>query len=217
LFAFNFTGLHDVPDSMERGPVTTAEAFRLIMLTLWVTKIEWLDEEDGQPEDWETVAGSSASQASTPAPGVRGEEFSHDEVRQQEATATLAAIHQERENWPSITPATTDEAAHMSQTPPVSAAEPRPGHTSEDGLYHKPSSRPPSPPTAAEPDAPLSDTECPSTSTSTFPTPPKKKAKYPVVHFEGRSRSLHIRWDPNANSHIRGKSPVSFPLPLQPR
>jgi len=38
------------------------------------------------------------------------------------------------------------------------------------------------------------------------------------VHFKGRSRSLHIRWDPNANSHIRGKfhvhSPFSTPAAL---
>lgn len=29
--------------------------------------------------------------------------------------------------------------------------------------------------------------------------------KMPIVHFEGVSKSLHMRWDPNANSQIRGE------------
>jgi len=31
-----------------------------------------------------------------------------------------------------------------------------------------------------------------------------KGQRLPVVHFRGTSRSLHVSWDPNANSHIRG-------------
>lgn len=31
-----------------------------------------------------------------------------------------------------------------------------------------------------------------------------KGDRLPVVHFRGRSRSLHASWDPNANSAIRG-------------
>jgi hypothetical protein len=27
---------------------------------------------------------------------------------------------------------------------------------------------------------------------------------FPIVHFEGTSRSLHSAWDPNANSNIKG-------------
>ena len=30
----------------------------------------------------------------------------------------------------------------------------------------------------------------------------------PVVHFAGTSRSMHMSWDPNANSKIRGTSPL---------
>ena len=28
----------------------------------------------------------------------------------------------------------------------------------------------------------------------------------PIVHFEGRSKSTYMAWDPNANSRIRGES-----------
>ncbi|KAI7114769.1 hypothetical protein KC352_g34548 [Hortaea werneckii] len=35
------------------------------------------------------------------------------------------------------------------------------------------------------------------------PSCPLEK-RLPVVHFRGRSRSLHASWDPNANSAIRG-------------
>lgn len=176
LFAFNFTGQHDLPVSVERGPVSTAEAFRLIMLTLWITKIEWPEEEEDQTEDWETVAESSASEAPTPAPD-----------------------------------STEEEAATLPAPPSASNGDSRVGHTDEDGFYHKPPSAPSSP----------ANTTATGTATTTDqvpqpnPTPkPKNKAKYPIVHFEGRSRSLHIRWDPNANSHIRGKSP--FPPPPFP-
>lgn len=130
LFAFNFTGRRP-PDEDEREPVETSEAFRLILLKLWVTSIEWPDEEDGQPEDWETIAGSEPS-----SPTASRYDITEDVARE--------------------------------RSPPSVAQE-----------------------------------------TSATPTPtncsPKKKSKYPIVHFAGRSRSLHIRWDPNANSHIRGK------------
>ena len=33
--------------------------------------------------------------------------------------------------------------------------------------------------------------------------------KWPIVSFEGRSKSTYMAWDPNANSRIRGE----FPLP----
>lgn len=136
LFAFNFSGPR-LREDQEREPVTTAEAFRLILLKLWVTKIEWPDEEEGQPEDWETVAGSAASSPTA--------------VRSESPT----------------TPENTHEDTHLSgllneETPKKNRAE---------------------------------------SSTSQ----PRIKSKYPIVHFAGRSRSLHIRWDPNANSHIRGK------------
>lgn len=96
LFAFNFTG-HTPADGVDREPVTTQEAFRLILLKLWVTKIEWPDEDQDGSEDNQ---------------------------------------------------------------------EPR---SNKGGVK-----------------------------------------RWPVVHFAGRSRSLHIRWDPNANSHIRGRSIPSF-------
>ena len=38
--------------------------------------------------------------------------------------------------------------------------------------------------------------------------------RLPVVHFRGRSRSLHASWDPNANSAIRGKRLIE---PLEPQ
>lgn len=96
LFAFNFTG-HTPADGLDREPVTTQEAFRLILLKLWVTKIEWPEENEDGTEDG------------------KGQ-------KKQESSAK----------------------------------------------------------------------------------------RWPVVHFAGRSRSLHIRWDPNANSHIRGKPGLSF-------
>lgn len=173
LFAFNFTGQQDLPESIERGPVTTAEAFRLIMLTLWITKIEWPDEEEAQPEDWETLAGSSASQGFTPAPTTAQE-----------------------------------DATTVPLTTPASNAEARAGHTDEDGLYHKPPSAPSSPTNPIGIHARTATVEVQPSSTPK----PKTKAKYPTVHFEGRSRSLHIRWDPNANSHIRGKSCIRPPI-----
>jgi hypothetical protein len=39
--------------------------------------------------------------------------------------------------------------------------------------------------------------------------------EYPVVHFEGMSKSTFMAWDPNANSRIRGiyHRPLSFPFP----
>lgn len=138
LFAFNFAGPR-IRDDQERGPVTTAEAFRLIMLKLWVTRIEWPDEEEGQPEDWETVAGSTASSP----------------------VAT-------RDDEP-ITP----PAEHTPEAGPQQAKGKETGETA-----------------AREP----------------------IKSKYPIVHFAGSSRSLHIRWDPNANSHIRGKSTHHVPI-----
>ena len=35
--------------------------------------------------------------------------------------------------------------------------------------------------------------------------------RYPIVTFEGRSKSTYMAWDPNANSRIRGES-ASSPL-----
>lgn len=35
------------------------------------------------------------------------------------------------------------------------------------------------------------------------PDPPNKSS-LPIVHFDGRSRSMDASWDPNANSKIRG-------------
>lgn len=122
LFALNFTG-DPLPEHFERDPVTTAEAYRLILLKLWITDIEWPDENEGQAEDWETVDGSEPS-----TPGVSQE-------------------HDRQSGCSTPTPVTMDDANRE----------------------------------------------------------PAKKSKYPIVKFEGRSRSLHIRWDPNANSHIRGK------------
>jgi len=179
LFAFNFTGQHNLPESIEREPVTTAEAFRLIMLTLWITKVEWPDEDEDQAGDWETVAGSSASQASTPAPSATREK---------------------------------SVATPKPASPPWASEPAREGHTDEDGLYHKPPSAPSSPANhdASETAAALDNDEVASASVSMLTPKPKQKARYPIVHFEGRSRSLHIRWDPNANSHIRGTSAHHF-------
>lgn len=185
LFAFNFTGQHNLPESIEREPVTTAEAFRLIMLTLWITKIEWPDEDEDQASDWETVAGSSASQASTPAPSATEEQ---------------------------------DVATPKPASPPWTSEPAREGHTCEDGLYHKPPSAPSSPANlnASETAATRADDETASASASIPAPKPKQRARHPIVHFEGRSRSLHIRWDPNANSHIRGTLAhrfLSLPFP----
>ena len=33
-----------------------------------------------------------------------------------------------------------------------------------------------------------------------------KGERLPIVHFRGKSTSLHASWDPNANSAIRGQS-----------
>jgi len=179
LFAFNFTGQHDLAESVEREPVTTAEAFRLIMLTLWITRIEWPENDEDQPGEWETVAGSSASQASTPAPSFTEEQ---------------------------------DVATPKPASPPSTSGLVREGHTDEDGLYHKPPSAPPSPANLNTPEAGAAATNNESASASILTPKPKQKVKYPIVHFEGRSRSLHIRWDPNANSHIRGTSAHQFSL-----
>lgn len=137
LFAFNFSGPR-LRDDQERDPITTTEAFRLILLKLWVTKIEWPDEDEGQPEDWETVAGSTAS----------------------------------------------SPVATRSESPPADSPEDATPPDSERSILESLPAKAQAPTTAQ----------------------PKIKSKYPIVHFAGRSRSLHIRWDPNANSHIRGKS-----------
>lgn len=153
LFAFNFQ--NQIPDHIERDGITIAEAFRLILLKLWVTKIEWPDEEEDeeQPEDWETVAGSSAS---SPA-----EQRNNDTE-----SATNGNVFEQSDAEP-------QESSTVSEARATPASE-----------------------------------------------KPKKKSKYPIVHFAGRSRSLHIRWDPNANSHIRGKCrftpPARLSCPLIP-
>lgn len=33
---------------------------------------------------------------------------------------------------------------------------------------------------------------------------PSDNPELPVVHFKGKSRSIDVQWDPNANSGIRG-------------
>lgn len=170
LFALNFSNTQNLPDEVEREPVDTAEAFRLILLTLWITKIEWPDEDEGQAEDWETIADSEESTASTPAPSGMGDGQT------------------EREN------------GRATPRPPEQVLE-RTGSTNSDGLYHKPAYSPERSTTNGD--------------TAQRKPSPKKKAKYPIVHFEGRSRSLHIRWDPNANSYIRGQV-RAYPSPPAP-
>lgn len=144
LFAFNFTG-HTPPEGVEREPVSTVEAFRLLLLNLWITKIEWPDED---ADEWETVDGSQASSS------------------------------------PCNTPA--------AQTAP---GQEQNGDGSSNGSGGSPES---------------------SGSASTTKDKEKKKSRYPIVHFAGRSRSLHIQWDPNARSHIRGTFLLSHSLPLIP-
>lgn len=184
LYAFNFAG-STPPDDVEREPVSTAEAFRLILLALWVTKIEWPDEEDGQPEDWETIEGSP-SVLSPPESHATGQEpVLRDGIkRKRENDTTASAIS---------LPESMDTDAKATEVCQETEAVPNP--------QSSPS---------------IHGAECNSTTSShkgKESTPiPKKKSKYPIVYFEGRSRSLHIRWDPNANSHIRG----TFPLSLSP-
>ncbi|KAK5076386.1 hypothetical protein LTS08_007018 [Lithohypha guttulata] len=143
LFAFNFSN-PQIPDHRERDPVQTDEAYRLILLKLWVTRIEWPDEEEDQAEEWETVAGSEPS---SPA-----------------ATRTCEDPDPMTEN----TMNSTEETAESASTPTAT------------------------------------------------PAAPKRKSRYPIVYFEGRSRSLHVRWDPNANSHIRGQV-RAYPAPAIPK
>lgn len=185
LFAFNFTG--SMPsEGLERDPVTTAEAFRLILLRLWVTKIEWPDEEEGQPEDWETVDGSSVS-GSESQPASR-QTSQVDNVMQDTASSSSPPISQqasrsestEHDKQDTATSAQVDFRSGLAMSSPVLG------------------------PTQIE-----SDSQTPRANGKQQSTAPKKKSKYPIVHFEGRSRSLHIRWDPNANSHIRGTYPSS--------
>ena len=176
LFAFNFSGPR-LPEDQERDGVTTAEAFRLILLKLWITRIEWPDEEDegediadtGPPQqsheadEWETVAGDSTT-ASSPAATREADTIGEDVA---------------------MTPVPEDTEAD------VVVAE----DEGEESRSNSTSSR------SQNYETPLAESVPTSPETST----PKKKSKYPIVHFAGRSRSLHIRWDPNANSHIRGK------------
>jgi len=148
LFAFNFTG-HTPPEGTDREPVSTAEAFRLILLNLWVTKIEWPDED---ADEWETVDGSQASSSPERAPASQS-------IQEQEAI-------REGSGGSSSGSADSPESSGSASTPKGKE---------------------------------------------------KKKSKYPTVHFAGRSRSLHIQWDPNARSHIRGMlappSPSPIPIP----
>jgi hypothetical protein len=44
---------------------------------------------------------------------------------------------------------------------------------------------------------------------------PEDGKDFPVVHFEGASRSTFMAWDPNANSRIRGNPSVSPPASNQ--
>lgn len=165
LFAFNFTG-STPSDGVERDPVTTAEAFRLILLTLWVTNIEWPDEEEEQPEDRDIVEGSTTSNSEQrPPPGAQ-------------------------------TGSPPDSA---DQNPRFINNSENTSRTVESSALQSPL---PTPPARKER---ASDVNIEKSKERATDQAAKKKAKYPIVHFEGRSRSLHIRWDPNANSHIRGK------------
>lgn len=180
LFAFNFTG--SMPsDGIEREPVTTAEAFRLILLSLWVTKIEWPDEEEGQPEDWETIDGSPTTLTPT-----ESNSMAQDPTQSNDPTEDEIISHSAPTNPPHDFE--MKDATEKPMENGQDSIEPNPFRSSStiDSACNGKSSE----------DASQKEKE---------PTPtPKKKSKYPIVHFEGRSRSLHIRWDPNANSHIRG-------------
>lgn len=177
LFAFNFTG-SPPSDGIERDPVTTAEAFRLILLALWVTKIEWPDEDEGQPEDWETIDGSPISPSeshSLAQDAVQGDDVMRNGVKKHNAQRAPSSGLEEFANGTVI--------------------EDRQGSASPKPL--------PSQLTAASACNGTASSEPKQKEQESTPVP-KKKSRYPIVHFEGRSRSLHIRWDPNANSHIRG-------------
>lgn len=180
LFAFNFTG--SMPsEGLERDPVTTAEAFRLILLRLWVTKIEWPDEEEGQPEDWETVDGSSVS-GSESQPASR--QASQVDNIMQDAGTNLGTSISRQDSQPETTEQDKQDAGTSGQV------DFRSGLARSSPVLSPPNIEP--------------DPQTPRANGKQQSPVPKKKSKYPIVHFEGRSRSLHIRWDPNANSHIRG-------------
>lgn len=174
LFAFNFTG--SMPsEGIEREPVTTAEAFRLILLALWVTKIEWPDEDEGQPEDWETIDGSPTTLSPTESRSIS-----------QDPAQSNGNVPDDLNDEIPISTLPTDATRHV---------RPNGEKVIENGQEQS----------TPEPQRWYGTSSNDSTKEEREPTPvPKKKSKYPIVHFEGRSRSLHIRWDPNANSHIRG-------------